>query len=156
MEWNIFGGRDLLTPERHGVEIARIILRLYFGIVGCIVPVGCIPEFYEDFFAFTLAGPCDAAGKKEFYAMVYSLPLEATCLSRFSPGFSSVADFHLNCSKVKRKYIEPVEGGKEATMARFEEVGFYTETFLDVERNRASLMEWASVDPELDISEFAL
>ncbi|KAJ7472075.1 hypothetical protein FB451DRAFT_1251847 [Mycena latifolia] len=131
VEWDLFCGYYLLLKGRRGVEVGGLILRLYFGIVGCIVPIGCLPEFDEHIFAFTLAGPCDAAGKKEFYIMVYSASLEETSLGRLTPGFSSVSDFHLNRSRTKTKSVAPVEGGKEALQARLEELGLRKKRVVD-------------------------
>ncbi|KAJ7119101.1 hypothetical protein C8R44DRAFT_878608 [Mycena epipterygia] len=90
VKWTDFSGTCLLGRKVYGVEIAALILRLYFGVVGC------SPQFENDILAFTLTGPCDADGRKEFYIFIYDECLEATKLLHLSPGFFSVADFHLN------------------------------------------------------------
>jgi hypothetical protein len=121
--WHLFFGTYLLLDRKHGVEIAGLIMRLYFNVSGCIVPVGCIPEAADHaIIAFTLAGPCDAEGRKEFYFLVYSQSLDHTSLSRYSPGFSSIADFHVNRSKMKPIHVYPVSGGKEALVEQYEKL----------------------------------
>ncbi|KAJ6558391.1 hypothetical protein B0H19DRAFT_1261913 [Mycena capillaripes] len=64
MEWPTWFGTRLLIAETYGVQLAGLVLCLYFGIAGCIVPLGCVPDMNDDCFAFTLAGPLDAADKK--------------------------------------------------------------------------------------------
>lgn len=49
----------------------------------------------------------------------------------FRPGFTSVSDFHLNCSKTRHESVAPVEGGREAVLARFEELDLLEEPVED-------------------------
>jgi hypothetical protein len=72
--------------------------------------------------AFTLAGPCDAEGRKEFYVLVYSQSLDHTSLTRYSPGFSSIADFHVNRLKMKPIRVYPVSGRKMALLEQYEKL----------------------------------
>lgn len=51
-----------------------------------------------------------------------------TKLRRHVPGFSSVADFHLNSSREKWRNITPVIGGAQATEVALEKCGFYEPT----------------------------
>ncbi|KAJ6510766.1 hypothetical protein C8R45DRAFT_1088911 [Mycena sanguinolenta] len=88
VEWNMFCFAPYLTPWVYGVEIAGLIIRLYFDLPGCIIP---------ETFVFTIAGPCDSHGKKYFYVFNYDEgPLGGNSLHRLRPAFSSVADFHYN------------------------------------------------------------
>ncbi|KAJ7193849.1 hypothetical protein GGX14DRAFT_405211 [Mycena pura] len=121
VKWGQFSGTCLLMRGGRGVEIAGVVLDLYFGIKGCIIPIGCVPDAESNIFAFTLAGPPDAAGKKDFYIMAHPSSPKETSLSVFSPGFSSVSDFHLNRQKFKPTVVTPCEGGEETVMARFYE-----------------------------------
>ncbi|KAJ7293716.1 hypothetical protein C8J57DRAFT_1704393 [Mycena rebaudengoi] len=125
VEWVQFPISHLLTKTIWGIEIAGLLLRLYFGIEGCIIPVACIPEMDENIFVFTLAGPSDpTTGKKDFYLMFHE-SLEAVDLYLLSPGFSSVSDFHLKSSTLQPKSITPIRGGKEAMVAQYEKLGIY-------------------------------
>ncbi|KAJ7279969.1 hypothetical protein C8J57DRAFT_1501424 [Mycena rebaudengoi] len=129
MSWyNYPATSRLLSRRSYGVEIAGLILRFYYGIVGCIIPVGrCIYSSDEDVFAFTLAGPCDADRKKEFYVLVHDIGWWETRLVRSSPGFSSVTDYHLNRIGVEKWVIvAPVEGGVEAAEAEFVKCGYHS------------------------------
>ncbi|KAJ7150483.1 hypothetical protein C8R43DRAFT_1127963 [Mycena crocata] len=126
LRWQIFTGYHLLTKQKSSVEIYGVILHLYFGIAECIIPVGHLEEPIDlDAFAFTLAGPCDANGKKKFYVMSgypeFSLEQTALCVS--NSGFSCISEFYLNCSTETTSFLEPVQGRKEATMSKFEELG---------------------------------
>ncbi|KAJ7470910.1 hypothetical protein FB451DRAFT_1559439 [Mycena latifolia] len=107
VQWNEFyGTRDLIGRKSYGVELGALIVRLYFGVIGCIVPVSCFPQFDNDVLVFTLA--------------------EATKLLRYSPGFSSVADFHLNrMLPDKCTRVSPVVGGEEATEAALIKCGYW-------------------------------
>ncbi|KAJ7255203.1 hypothetical protein C8J57DRAFT_1236260 [Mycena rebaudengoi] len=127
VKWDKFHGRrSLLTTTSWGIEIAGLLLHLYFGIEGCIIPVACIPELDENLFVFTLAGPCDpTTGKKDFYVMFHTWSLEGTYLRLLSHGFSSVSEFYQNSFTLELKFVAPVEGGKEVMMARYVELGIY-------------------------------
>lgn len=118
--WERFAGRHLMDPDNApGSQIVGIIARFYYGIEGCIIPVGCIPQLSEVVFAFILAGPCDGEGKKGFYLMVDWTDVRAGSLRRYSPGFSSVADFHLNHSTITSTEIHPLPGGEQAVYAQY-------------------------------------
>ncbi|KAJ7658080.1 hypothetical protein B0H17DRAFT_1185704 [Mycena rosella] len=141
VDWNDFSGTYLLLGfKAYGVEIGALILRLYFGVVGCIVPIVCAPEFDNDIFVFTLAGPCDTDGKKEFYIMMHDQYLKATQLLRCSPGFSSVVNFHLHRPPADDwTPVLPVDGGEEATVSAFLKCGY---------RQQYEEVEWDSSDWE--------
>ncbi|KAJ7276977.1 hypothetical protein C8J57DRAFT_1310879, partial [Mycena rebaudengoi] len=128
MSWKNFPGTwRLLGRQRHGVEIAGLILRFYYGIVGCIIPVGrCIYSCDKDVFAFTLTGPVDTHHKKEFYILIHEFGLWETRLLRCSLGFSSVVDFHLNRAGMEKwVLVTPVEGGVEAAEAELVKCGYH-------------------------------
>ncbi|KAJ7198254.1 hypothetical protein GGX14DRAFT_573497 [Mycena pura] len=126
VEWGRFGGTNYLTPWKYGVEIAGLIMRLYYDIRGCIIPVAYIPNCCRDTYVFTLAGPCNDEGKKDFYLFTYDEPLEATVLCMFPHGFCSIADFHLSHSPGgKFVRVQPRPGGTEETEDAFLECGFY-------------------------------
>ncbi|KAJ7217223.1 hypothetical protein GGX14DRAFT_602654 [Mycena pura] len=132
VEWRLFCRGSLLYDSDFGVELVGLIMRLYFGVVGCIVPVGYLPEVDEVVVAFTLAGPPDTDGRKAFYVLFYdACSLAQTCLCMHTPGFSSVAEFHANHTDptMKRTMIKPVAGGEKAILDEYEArgvpVGFY-------------------------------
>ncbi|KAG5634555.1 hypothetical protein DXG03_005798, partial [Asterophora parasitica] len=72
-DWRWFGDTDLLMRSEYGVEIWGLIIRLYFGFKGCIIPVAYMPD--SPAFVFTIAGPYDADEKKDFYIFNYDYPL---------------------------------------------------------------------------------
>ncbi|KAF7340881.1 hypothetical protein MSAN_02117600 [Mycena sanguinolenta] len=97
VEWNMFCFAPFLMPWVYGVEIAGLIIRRYFGLPGCIIPVAHIYGHPQETFVFTIAGPCDNHGKKDFYIFNYDEgPLSGNSLHRLRPAFSSVTDFHYN------------------------------------------------------------
>ncbi|KAJ7844949.1 hypothetical protein B0H13DRAFT_2363971 [Mycena leptocephala] len=57
----------IVRTRLFGVELAGLVVRFYFGITGCIIPVGGFLDWHKDVIAFTLAGPCDSDGRREFY-----------------------------------------------------------------------------------------
>ncbi|KAJ6572098.1 hypothetical protein B0H19DRAFT_1256009 [Mycena capillaripes] len=117
VEWDLFSAMYLLRPNAYGVEIGSLIVRCYYGIIGCIIPVGCVLGAQGDMFGFMLAGPPDAKGRKEFYVLHHEPEnLDRTWLSRFSPGFVSVSEFHRNVAygrspKQRAQEVLPVPGG---------------------------------------------
>ncbi|KAJ7220741.1 hypothetical protein GGX14DRAFT_675845 [Mycena pura] len=83
----------LFTLSSRGYSIGLTIVRHYFGLVGCIIPIASIPTLGESTMIFTIAGPADAAGKKQFYVYFHDSPdLGATRIYRLRP-FASVVDF---------------------------------------------------------------
>ncbi|KAJ7902262.1 hypothetical protein B0H13DRAFT_2663806 [Mycena leptocephala] len=78
----IDSGRIVRT-HLFGVELAGLVVRFYFGITGCIIPVDGFLDWHKD---VTLAGPCDSDGRKEFYMFCYS------------PALFSSMTFHANRS----------------------------------------------------------
>ncbi|KAF8175934.1 hypothetical protein K438DRAFT_1979439 [Mycena galopus ATCC 62051] len=96
VEWNKACVGHYLSPQDYGVEVAGLIIRMYFDLPGCIIPVAYIPDHPQETFIFTIAGPCDAEGKKDFYIFTEDSPLSRNCLHVFRPGFASVEDFHRN------------------------------------------------------------
>ncbi|KAJ7642601.1 hypothetical protein DFH06DRAFT_1213966 [Mycena polygramma] len=121
VSWAEYFGTRFLTHWTYGVEIVGIIMRLYYGIAGCIVPVVFLPLIDLPSFIFTIAGP---AGEKEFYWHIYDTCLETNELLRLTQTFSSVGDFYRNCDLGQREPVDPVAGGAEATRAAFVECGF--------------------------------
>ncbi|KAJ7198284.1 hypothetical protein GGX14DRAFT_700114 [Mycena pura] len=113
--------------RRYGVEIAGLIIRLYFDIPGCIIPVACIPDYPVDTFVFTIAGPCDDDGKKDFYIFNYddAEPLDASELHIFRRAFASVADFHLNRRPDQLVRVAPRPDREVEIINAFIECGFY-------------------------------
>ncbi|KAJ7141867.1 hypothetical protein C8R43DRAFT_954524 [Mycena crocata] len=140
VKWDDFSGGRFLDRRCYGVEIAGVIIRHCFGIVGCIVPVACSPEFDSVVFAFTLAGPCDEKGRKEFYIASQNPSLEANKLLRCSPGYSSVADFHLNRMPASNWVpVAPLAGGKEAAKDEFYKCGYF-------QRKKKALVNLGDID----------
>ncbi|KAJ7120236.1 hypothetical protein C8R44DRAFT_737064 [Mycena epipterygia] len=123
VNWNKFCGAYLLRRRAYDIEIAGLVVRHYFGVLGCIIPVGFIPEIVSSIFAFTLAGPCDSDGRMEFYILSYETGWDTAFLQRYSPGFSNVAAFHLHCASIKSTAVPPVEGGEREIVALFEKFG---------------------------------
>jgi len=126
VKWDEFSGtRRLLSRQDYGVEIGALIVRYYFGIEGCIVPIACCPYSDDAIFAFTLVAPPDANNKKEFYVLYHDRCLQSTKLTRCNPGFSNVADFYRNEVPAGAwKRVAPVAGGEEATENEFINCGF--------------------------------
>ncbi|KAJ7686177.1 hypothetical protein B0H17DRAFT_1332887 [Mycena rosella] len=131
VNWNEFYNIYLFCPQRYGIEVGGLIVRHYFGVKGCIIPVGFIPQIAECMFAFTLAGPCTPDGRKEFYLLFYETGLETVSLRRYSPGFSSVEAFHLHYS-TKHTAVAPVIGNEEM-VAMFQSFGVYAKPVKEVE-----------------------
>ncbi|KAJ7489010.1 hypothetical protein FB451DRAFT_1552927 [Mycena latifolia] len=141
--WNTEPAPPQQPPEKrfsYGVEIGAIIVRFYFGITGCIIPVACLPQFDELIFVFTTAGPCDADGRKHFYLLQHDPCLEATKLQHFARGFSSVADFHLN-RKPGSQNVQPVAGGAEAVRLEYDKCGYD----MPGEDTTVSVFDWSQV-----------
>ncbi|KAF8136819.1 hypothetical protein K438DRAFT_1996902 [Mycena galopus ATCC 62051] len=124
VEWNRFYGTNFLMPWTYNVEIAGLVMRLNFGLLGCIIPVAYIPDYPEETFVFTIAGPCDAEGKKYFYVFSYGTPVSACELHRLQPAFSSVADFHLNRRSDQLVRVAALPNGPAETLAAFVKCGF--------------------------------
>ncbi|KAJ7442389.1 hypothetical protein B0H11DRAFT_2292111 [Mycena galericulata] len=143
VDWNNFFGTNLLVRTTYGVEIIGLIVRHYFGVAGCIIPVGCLPGADEDVLVFTTAGPCDADGRKEFYILFRDSGLETSHLLCYTTGFRSLADFHLNRFGMKQTKVVPVAGGEEVVMKRFVECGYHEEPVPEVEIEW-SLDDWAA------------
>ncbi|KAJ7094319.1 hypothetical protein C8R44DRAFT_989699 [Mycena epipterygia] len=122
--WDKYPGIRLLRSKEYPAEISSLLVRLYFGLVGCIIPVGWLTEVEPKILLFTLAGPCDKDGKKEFFVLVHDMMLHEASLSRYSPGFSSVADWLSKCGKMAvPPSIEPVAGGEESVVAEYVRLG---------------------------------
>ncbi|KAJ6510783.1 hypothetical protein C8R45DRAFT_1161755 [Mycena sanguinolenta] len=113
VQWNQSCFTPFLTKWIYGVEIAGLIIRLYFDLPGCVIPVAHIPGLSEETFIFTIAGDCNVDGKKNFYLFHYGQPLRNNSLHRLQPAFSSVADFYQNCSPNQLVRIQP-RSDKEA------------------------------------------
>ncbi|KAJ7464354.1 hypothetical protein FB451DRAFT_1561677 [Mycena latifolia] len=138
VNWHEFYGIYIFRRKDHGIEIAGLVVRHYFGIVGCIIPIGFIPEIAPSALVFTLAGPCDADGRKEFYLLFYESGVDTASLRRCSPGFSSVADFHLHYVSTMATFVRPVDGGKGETVALFEKFGIRAKYV-----KKANALDWS-------------
>jgi hypothetical protein len=126
VEWRLFSGGSVLYNSAFGVEVTGLIMRIYFGVVGCIIPVGYVPGVEMVLLAFMLAGPPDADGRKAFYVLLYdSRSLAQTCLGIHTPGFSSITEFHAtqNHPTMKPTAIEPVIGGEKALLDEYKARG---------------------------------
>ncbi|KAJ7718556.1 hypothetical protein B0H16DRAFT_1609065 [Mycena metata] len=125
VEWESFRGLYLLLPSvLLGPPRSPLIVQHYYGIKGCIIPVGFQPQGEQHTFAFTLAGPVDEEGRRVFYVLSYSNCIEDMWLYR-SPSFLSVAEFHALTRRTPVTFIEPVPGGKQALLDVYKEVGMY-------------------------------
>jgi hypothetical protein len=124
VQWSTFQGRYLLLPQATlgGALLAGLILRLYFGITGCIIPIIYVEAFEPNVITFTLAGPYDADGKKEMYLLAHTGEVDEVKLYRYSCGYSSIAEFYAR-PKVHLIPIAPVHGGKKALMAEYKKIG---------------------------------
>ena len=117
----------LFVLSSRGNSIGLTIVRHYFGLVGCIIPIASIPTIGESTIIFTIAGPADAEGKKQFYVYFHdSLDLSATKIYRLRP-FASVVDFFLNShaepwGQVPR--VPPVPGGEDMVKQELNKIGF--------------------------------
>ncbi|KAJ6599742.1 hypothetical protein DFH09DRAFT_1355838 [Mycena vulgaris] len=131
VNWSEFYNIYLFLRKRCDIEIGGLVVRHYFGVVGYIIPAGFIPQVAECIFAFTLAGPCDPDGRKEFYVIFYETGLDTTSLQHYSPGFSSVQAFHLHYS-TKHTAVTPV-GGKREIIAMFQKFGVRAKPVKEVE-----------------------
>ncbi|KAJ7452620.1 hypothetical protein FB451DRAFT_1185732 [Mycena latifolia] len=89
VEWEDFGEKRLLAPEGISNQHTAHSICSYFGIAGCIIPVGFIPDFDCEMLAFTIAGPCDSFGEV-LYILIYSPHLDMSTLKRITRGFSSI------------------------------------------------------------------
>ncbi|KAJ7442395.1 hypothetical protein B0H11DRAFT_2094479 [Mycena galericulata] len=139
VDWEGYYGAHILTRVDFGVEIGGVIVRHYFGVEGCIVPVGCLPGADESIVAFTTAGPCDDDGRKKFYIIVHFAPFEGTSLYCYTSGFRSLADFHQNRGAMKSTKLSPVPGGEEVVLDKFVDCG-YCERL--VEEEIGSVLNW--------------
>ncbi|KAJ7926854.1 hypothetical protein B0H13DRAFT_2313108 [Mycena leptocephala] len=116
VEWNRFYGTNFLS-----VEIAGLIIRLYFDIPGCIILIAYIPECPQETFVFTIAG---VERKKDFYIFNYDSPVSANELHLLRPVFSSVADFHLNRGSDQLVPVAPRPDKKAETLEALIKCGF--------------------------------
>ncbi|KAF8207852.1 hypothetical protein K438DRAFT_1814414 [Mycena galopus ATCC 62051] len=113
-------------PKFRGVAIGPTIIRLYFGLTGCIIPVADVPILETATMVFTIAGPADAEGKKEFYVYVHDHDkLSAIQLYRL-PAFKSIADMYRNCCVEPwgTVCVPPVAGGEEVTTKELIRCGY--------------------------------
>ncbi|KAJ6510792.1 hypothetical protein C8R45DRAFT_1088935 [Mycena sanguinolenta] len=80
IEWIRFDFTSFLIKTSYGVEIIGLIIRHYFDLPGCIIPIAYVAELSVHPFFFTTAGPCDDDGKKDFYLFHYNTPLNRNSL----------------------------------------------------------------------------
>ncbi|KAJ7220738.1 hypothetical protein GGX14DRAFT_559529 [Mycena pura] len=123
VDWPHSNSAGLFTPSSRGV-IGPTIVRHYFGLVGCIIPIASIPMLGETpAMIFTIAGPADAEGKKQFYVYFHnSLDLSATKIYRLS-RFATVADFFRN-SEPWKVCVPPVSGGEDMAKQELNKFGY--------------------------------
>ncbi|KAG5645966.1 hypothetical protein DXG03_004758 [Asterophora parasitica] len=128
VQWNEFYGTNLLTTAFYDVELFGVIIHLYFGLKGCIIPIVYIPDYPQETFVFTIAGPRDDQGKKDFYIFSFDSPVRNSDLHLLRPAFSSVSNFHLHR---RTDQLVPVEPRSDSDLAEVEmkkvflECGFY-------------------------------
>ncbi|KAJ7217807.1 hypothetical protein GGX14DRAFT_561172 [Mycena pura] len=121
-EFRVFYGIRLLTSARFGVQFIPLVIREYYGVQGCIVPIGWMPFISPVImFAFTIAGPVDEEGKKVFYEFMLGPTLKDSRLYRHSPGFFNVHDFYTTPGP--RDVVKPKEGESGFIMELFSSLG---------------------------------
>ncbi|KAF8215024.1 hypothetical protein K438DRAFT_768856 [Mycena galopus ATCC 62051] len=114
---------------KSGAAIGPTIVRLYFGLMGCIIPIADFLIAETPTMIFTIAGPVDAEGKKDFYVYVHNhSTLSAIQLYRLPP-FPSVAEFYRNCFMEPwgTVCVQPVVGGEDAATKELIKCGFLSE-----------------------------
>ncbi|KAJ7112568.1 hypothetical protein C8R44DRAFT_797578 [Mycena epipterygia] len=122
VRWTAWHGRFYLRSMTNAPR-GGLLLRGYFGIEGCIIPIACVIDLdTHDTVVFTLAGPNEPGGTRRFYFMKY--PSDSSLqdfsdahLAYFPANFSSVCDFHTNWANTPLIWLEPVEGGSERMVA---------------------------------------
>ncbi|KAJ7097507.1 hypothetical protein C8R43DRAFT_1141579 [Mycena crocata] len=120
VNWSTWGGQYLLVDFWGRAPSVALQLQFYFGIHGCVIPVGFIGL---DYFAFTIAGPGEAGGKKKFWRLhLTTNPTQAT-LKGFKEPFSSPRDFHNHWERVAMEDIPEVPGGRDAYRKAMEDNG---------------------------------
>ncbi|KAJ7162508.1 hypothetical protein C8R46DRAFT_1104873 [Mycena filopes] len=125
VDWEHFDGNDLCSPDPGAIpEMAGVALHVYYGIKKCIVPIAYFKDLNASVYAFTVVGPCDDDGKKEFY-FISGTPATDTILKRYKQPFSSVQDFYENSHRVGVEQLTPVEGGFDAAWKVFEQYDMY-------------------------------
>ncbi|KAJ7207582.1 hypothetical protein GGX14DRAFT_635580 [Mycena pura] len=104
-----------------------LAIRLLFGVPGCIIPIAAVWGLRSDTMVFTIAGPADSEGKKDFYVYFngYSDELDEIDLCHLPP-FASVADFYQNYLKKpwSEGFIPPVAGGRDAALKELRKWGY--------------------------------
>ncbi|KAF7349459.1 hypothetical protein MSAN_01736000 [Mycena sanguinolenta] len=123
VEWNRFYGTNFLTREMFGLEVIGIVIRRYFDIPGCIIPIAFIDGHPMDTFVFTIAGPC-TDGKKKIYLFTHDSPLSENYLYSFGTPFCSVAEFHLNRTPDQLVRITPRLDREAETYEALVDCGF--------------------------------
>ncbi|KAJ7220728.1 hypothetical protein GGX14DRAFT_675828 [Mycena pura] len=129
-DWSISNSAVFFTPTSLGVAIGPTIVRHYFGLAGCIIPIASIEPMLSESPAmiFTIAGPADAEGKKQFYVYFHdSLDLSATEVYSLS-RFASVADFFRNPHAEQWGHwqvrVPPVPGGEDMAKQELNKLGY--------------------------------
>ncbi|KAJ7195491.1 hypothetical protein GGX14DRAFT_676744 [Mycena pura] len=111
-----------------GFAPGSTIIRLYFGLMGCIIPIATVMHLETPGMVFTFAGPTDNDGKKDFYVYVHDyLKISTTKLYNLGP-FASVADFYWNYDVVPwgTVCVQPVAGGEEVAMEELMKHGYFS------------------------------
>ncbi|KAJ6609529.1 hypothetical protein B0H10DRAFT_2063774 [Mycena sp. CBHHK59/15] len=110
VEWFTWGGWPrLLIRESKSRSLFGILLREYFGLQGCVIPVAAfLGDSLQSWLVFTLAGP---ETEKEFYLVLYGEVLDGCTLSKFNKSFPSIDDFFRNGGSCKFENLRPLSDG---------------------------------------------
>ncbi|KAJ7148149.1 hypothetical protein C8R43DRAFT_952754 [Mycena crocata] len=92
------------TKGEHRPAQLSVVLRFYFGLQGCILPIGFWVGSQAKMLAFMIAGPCDSEGKKPAYFIDFHPgSIEQDILQQFPMRFSSISDFHSGATELLMK-----------------------------------------------------
>ncbi|KAJ7153901.1 hypothetical protein C8R43DRAFT_1001475 [Mycena crocata] len=86
-------------PPRISIE-----LRFCFGLLGCVVPLGYMPEVTNKVLAFTIAGVCDSQGNKPVYLLRMWPQQTDDTLAKFPTTFSDLSDFHTRSNEYMMRF----------------------------------------------------
>ncbi|KAF7341170.1 hypothetical protein MVEN_01851900 [Mycena venus] len=126
VDWSTSNSAPYFSLTANGLAVGPTIIRFYFGLPGCVIPIASVPMFGETpAMVFTIAGPAKE-GTKPFYVYLHNpqklSASELYCLR----SFSSVADFFRN-SHVEpwgQMCLSPVHGGEDATTKELIKCGY--------------------------------
>ncbi|KAF8144417.1 hypothetical protein K438DRAFT_1782888 [Mycena galopus ATCC 62051] len=126
VDWSTSNSAPYFSPTVNGLAVGPTIIRFYFGLPGCVIPIASVPMFGETpAMVFTMAGPVKEE-TKPFYVYLHNpqklSASELYCLR----SFSSVAEFFRN-SHVEpwgQMCLSPVHGGEDATTKELIKCGY--------------------------------